>query len=116
MDGHDKRPATGVAGLQRGGFSSPVLWTWLSRPRGTYSTTNHAAAEGTPIRRSRGGSAKAGPYGAIAGELGYANRGSVYAVVRKAMDTHEASDVERLGELEVAAHAGSREAVRWGRG
>ena len=41
-------------------------------------------------------------YDAIAAELGYANRGSVYAVVRKALDTHEAEGVERLRELELA--------------
>ena len=41
-------------------------------------------------------------YDAIATELGYANRGRVYAVVRKALDTHEAEGVERLRELEVA--------------
>jgi transposase-like protein len=41
-------------------------------------------------------------YQQVAIELGYANRGSVYAIVKKALDEHTAESVDDLRRLEVA--------------
>jgi hypothetical protein len=41
-------------------------------------------------------------YEAIARQLGYANRGTAFAIVPKALDTHEAEEVERHRALEAA--------------
>ena len=71
----------------------------LPRVSGRHRNTQLAAARRTRAVELR----TAGwTFDAIAAELGYANRGSVYAVIRKALDTHEAEGVERLRELEVA--------------
>src|SRR4051794_14053932 len=53
-------------------------------------------------------------YEAIAQQLGYANRGTAFAVVRKALDTHEAEEVERHRSLE-AARLDRLQASLWGR-
>jgi hypothetical protein len=53
-------------------------------------------------------------YEAIAQQLGYANRGTAFAIVRKALDTHEAEEVERHRSLETA-RLDRLQATLWGR-
>lgn len=52
-------------------------------------------------------------YEAIAEELGYASRGTVYTVVRTALALHEADEIENLRELETACLDRLQRAV-WG--
>ena len=53
-------------------------------------------------------------YEAIAQRLGYTSRATVFAIVRKALDTHEAEEVARLRSLETA-RLDRLQASLWGR-
>ena len=53
-------------------------------------------------------------YEAIAQQLGYTSRATVFAIVRKALDTHEAEEVEHLRSLETA-RLDMLQASLWGR-
>ena len=53
-------------------------------------------------------------YEAIARQLGYTSRATVFAIVRKALETHEADEVERLRALETA-RLDRLQASLWGR-
>src|SRR6478735_10912126 len=53
-------------------------------------------------------------YEAIARQLGYASRATVFAIVQKELDTHEAEEVERLRAWETA-RLDRLQASLWGR-
>src|SRR6185436_1468230 len=50
----------------------------------------------------------------IADELGYSNRGTAFAIVRRALDTHEAEEVAQFRALETA-RLDMLQASLWGR-
>ena len=75
--------------------------TAASLPPVTGRHRNHALAA---ARRTRAVQLRAQgwTYEAIAQQLGYASRATVYAIVRKALDTHEAEEFARHRSLERA--------------
>ena len=81
-------------GLRSPGGTATTRW---QRPRG---------------RRPSSCGPKAGQ--AIARQLGYVSRATVYTIVQKALDRHEAEEVERLRFLETA-RLDRLQASLWGR-
>ena len=69
----------------------------LPRVSGRHRNTALAAARRTRAVELR---TQGWTYDAIAEELGYAHRATVYAIVHKALATHEAGETEYLRELE----------------
>ena len=87
--------------------------TVVSLPPVTGRHRNHAlaAARRTQAVQLR---TQGWTYEAIAQQLGYSNRGTAFAIVRKALDTHEAEEVQHLRALETA-RLDMLQASLWGR-
>jgi hypothetical protein len=87
--------------------------TVVSLPPVTGRHRNHAlaAARRTSAVQLR---TQGWTYEAIAQQLGYSNRGTAFAIVRKALDRHEAEEVDRFRSLETA-RLDRLQASLWGR-